>query len=147
MKITLCGSIAFIDAMSALKTRLELMGHTVQMPPLQIENDQGHMIPVLEYYKKRKAASKDDRWIWDTKSRCTRDHFNKVVSGDAILVLNHEKNGIAGYVGPNTLLEMGVAFHFQKKIFLLNPIPEMHYTEEIIGLQPLILEGDLGQIV
>jgi hypothetical protein len=41
---------------------------------------------------------------------------------------------------------MGLAFHLGKIIYLLNPIPEMAYKEEILAVQPTILYGNLGLI-
>jgi hypothetical protein len=42
---------------------------------------------------------------------------------------------------------MGLAFHFRQKIFLLNPVPDMPYIkEEVLGMQPIIIEGDLSLI-
>ena len=49
MKITLCGSIAFIDEMDAVRKELEVLGHGVQMPPLEIADGQGKMIPGKGY--------------------------------------------------------------------------------------------------
>uniref|UniRef100_A0A7C4XVJ2 Uncharacterized protein n=1 Tax=candidate division WWE3 bacterium TaxID=2053526 RepID=A0A7C4XVJ2_UNCKA len=62
---------------------------------------------------------------------------------ECILVVNHTKNNIENYIGGNTLLEMGFAFVNKKPIFLLNPIPELNYSPEIIGMKPAILNGDL----
>ena len=50
-KITICGSIAFFKEMSEAKEELELLGHEVQMPPTHIRNEEGEMIPVMEYYQ------------------------------------------------------------------------------------------------
>lgn len=75
-----------------------------------------------------------------------RGHFDKVVWADVILVCNYDKSGIVAYIGPNTLLEMGLAFHLQKPIYLLNPIPEVSYKEEILGMQPTVIDGDLKKI-
>jgi predicted RNA-binding protein with PUA domain len=66
---------------------------------------------------------------------------------DAILILNLEKNGIKGYIGGNTFLEMGFAHVLNKKIFLLNPISEMGYEDEIVAMKPVILNGDLDKII
>jgi hypothetical protein len=60
--------------------------------------------------------------------------------------LNYDKNNVKGYIGANTLLEMGLAFHLRKKIFLLNRIPEIGYKEEILGMGPFVIDGDLGKI-
>jgi predicted RNA-binding protein with PUA domain len=43
-------------------------------------------------------------------------------------------------------MEMGLALFLNKKIFLLNPIPDMPSKEEIIGVNPVILDGDLTKI-
>lgn len=75
-----------------------------------------------------------------------RDHLKKIQESDVILVLNHEKNSVPGYVGGSSLIEMGFAHFLNKKIFLLNPIPEMNYDAEIKIMQPIILNGDLTKI-
>lgn len=41
---------------------------------------------------------------------------------------------------------MGVALYLEKKIFMLNPVPDVPWKEEILGIQPVVLYGDLGQI-
>ena len=147
MKITLCGSIAFIDEMSAAKRELVAMGHEVKMPPTEIIDGEGKLMDVKEYYAIRKAATTQDGWIWDRKAMAMKLHFDKVMWADAIVVLNHTKNNVAHYIGANTLLEMGLAFHHGKKIYLLNPIPQLSYTEEILGMKPEIIHGDLRMLV
>lgn len=147
MKIVICGSIAFIEEMVAVKKQLENLGHEVEMPPLEIEDESGEKIPVLTYWKMRKATATTTGWIWDAKEKAIRLHFGKIKNGDAILVLNHEKNGVPNYIGANTLMEMGLAMHERKPIFLWNPIPEIPYCkEEIIGMKPTVINGDLTKI-
>lgn len=140
MKITLCGSINFYDEMLEAKQCLEDCGHEVKLPPHEIADDNGQMIPVKEYYTKRKAASDDDTWIWDRKAEAIQRHFDKVAWSDVVLVINCDKNDICGYVGGNTLMEMGLAFHLKKPIYLIRPIPEISYREEILGMKPVIIE-------
>lgn len=146
MKITICGSIAFYEKMQKAKKDLKNMGHEVDIPPCELRDDTGKIISIQEYYKIRKAGSDDEKWIWDRKKWAIKKHFEKVVWSDAILVLNYEKNNIPGYVGANTLIEMGLALHLDKSIYLLNPIPEISYKEEILGMQPVIINGDLSNI-
>lgn len=74
------------------------------------------------------------------------EHFKKIEKADAILILNYEKNGIAGYIGGNTFLEMGYAFGLGKQVYLLNPIPQMDYYTEMVAIQPVILHGDLNML-
>ena len=61
--------------------------------------------------------------------------------------MNHEKKGIANYIGGNTFLEMGYAFGQGKKIYLLNPIPDMDYSTEMFAMQPVVISGDLSKII
>jgi hypothetical protein len=146
MKITICGSIAFYDEMLSIKEKLEKIGHEVKLPPHEVKDGNGKMISVKEYYQKRKAADENEKWIWDRKEEATRVHFDKINWSDAVLVLNYNKNDVNGYIGGNTLMEIGIAFFLRKKIYLLNPIPEMSYKEEILAAKPIILNGDLTSI-
>jgi hypothetical protein len=146
MKITLCGSIAFYSEMEDIKQKLEKLGHEVDLPPSQVPDENGVMIPVKKYYEIRKSAEENDGWIWDLKETAMRNHFVKVASTDVVLVTNFDKNNIKNYIGASTLLEMGLAFYLKKKIYLLNPIPEIAYKEEILGMKPTILSGDLAEI-
>lgn len=146
MKITICGSIYFYKKMLEIKQDLEKLGHEVDLPPFEIKNEKGEMISVAEYYSQRKSETSDTGWIWDRKEEAIRMHFNKIEWSDAILVLNYDKNGISNYIGGNTFLEMGVAFHIGKKIYLINDIPEISYKEEILGMKPIVIFGDLSGI-
>ncbi len=146
MKITLCGSIAFYDQMLDVKQHLEKLGHEIQLPPLQVKDEQGNLISVKKYYELRKAEASGKSWIWDRKKEAMTAHFDKIVWSDAILVLNYDKNNVGGYIGANTLIEMGVALHLSKPIFLLKGIPEISYKEEIFGMNPYVINDDLALI-
>jgi len=146
MKITLCGSIAFIGEMLDAKKKLEAAGHKIQMPPLEVPDEKGNMIPVKEYWDMRKSTNMTSGWLWDRKEESIRNHFGKIEWADAILVFNYSKNNIENYIGGNTFLEMGHAFHNRKPIYLLNPIPEILYKEEILGMKPILVSGNLALI-
>jgi hypothetical protein len=146
MKITICGSIAFYEQMVSIAKQLEEIGHEVKMPPTEVKGENGEMIPVAKYYELRKNAESDTGWIWDRKEEAIRTHFEKVEWSDAVLVLNHDKKGIEGYVGANTFLEIGLAFHLNKKIFFLNKIPEISCKEELLGMKPIVIDGDLSKL-
>ena len=146
MRITLCGSAAFIDEMDEMRKKLEQLGHEVKLPPLEIMNESGKLIPVKEYYALRKSIVDDSSWIWKRKSEAMWNHFDKIKWADIVLICNYDKNDIEAYVGANTLLEMGVALYLQKPIYLLNQIPDMSYKEEILGMRPVVINGDLGKI-
>lgn len=145
MKITICGSIAFFEDMLVVKAELEKMGHEVNLPPTEVKNDQGNYIPVSKYYEIRKSAS-PAAWVWQVKKEAMLDHFTKIEWADAILVLNIEKKGVAGYVGANTLIEMGLALFLKKSIYLFNQIPDMDCREEIMSMSPIMIAGNLSRI-
>lgn len=141
MKITICGSIAFIKEMLETKAKLESLGHEVKMPPTEITTDDGRVLAVTDYYNIRKKASSDTSWVWDEKEKAIKRHFEKVAWSDAVLVLNIDKKGIKGYIGANTLMEMGLALHLGKKIYMTHNVPEIDYKEEILGMKPTIINS------
>ncbi len=146
MRITICGSIAFYDEMLLVQKELAVLGHEVKVPPPMRTGKSGEALSSKDYYIIRHSAKPEDTWVWDEKKRGIMQHFEKVAWSEVILVLNYDKNGIKNYIGPNTLMEMGLALWLNKKIFLLNSIPEMSYLEEICGMKPIVIEGDLQKI-
>jgi len=146
MKITICGSIAFYEEMLDIKGKLERIGYQIKLPPSEIEDDNGKMITVKEYYSKRKSETSNIGCIWDKKEEAMREHFRKVERSDAVLILNYDKNNISNYIGVNTLLELGLAFHLNKRLFLWNDILEIDSKEEILGMKPTVINKDLTEI-
>jgi len=65
---------------------------------------------------------------------------------DAILVLNFEKKGIANYIGGATFLEIYTAWKMGKKIFFHNPLPSCSFTDELKGINPILINGNLEMI-
>ncbi len=81
------------------------------------------------------------------KTVLIRGHFEKIKNSDAILVLNYEKHNADNYIGGNVLMEMALAFHLGKPIYLVNSIPnDSSFEEEIIALEPVVLNGTLEDI-
>lgn len=70
----------------------------------------------------------------------------KVAANDAVLVLNMEKNGQPNYIGGATFLEIFKAFELGKKIYLFNPVPEGIFRDELLGMNPIVINGDLTSI-
>ena len=137
MKITICGSMKFHQEMREVKKTLEDRGHTVFVPKsIELMDTVGFVHPTED--EERIAAKIEHDFI--------RSHFKKIEEAEAILVLNYDKKGIANYVGGNTFLEMGLAFWLGKKIYLLNPIPQMDYLTEMYAMQPTVINGDLSLI-
>jgi len=139
MKITICGSTKFVKEMNDAKSFLESRGHTALLP-LAAELNQGK-----EYWAELK--SKDFEKFASIKSERMMGHFDKVKSSDAILVLNYDKDGKKSYIGPNTLMEMGVAFEHCKKIFVLNqPQNSDPCYDEVASMHPVFLDGSVDNL-
>ncbi|MCL4360389.1 hypothetical protein M1555_04015 [Patescibacteria group bacterium] len=136
MNITICGSMQFHREMIAAKATLEKAGHLVVIPSGAYHDELNESYMTTDEEKINVKIEHD----------FIREHFRAIQGADAIVVLNYEKNGIAGYIGGNTFLEMGIAFWLGKKIFLLYPVPKMDYLTEMHAMQPVILDGDLTTI-
>lgn len=81
------------------------------------------------------------------KDNLLKRYFEIIKDSDAVLVINTDKNGVKNYIGSNTFLEMGFAHILDKKIFLLNEIPDSSAKDEILAMQPVVLGGDLNKII
>lgn len=146
MKVTICGSITSIENMNTCKETLEKDGHTVYVSMFVARDKENNPITQEEFYRLRKSGMMELSWFEREKSRAIEEHFKKIEMADAILVTNYPKNDIEGYVGGNTLIEIGLAFYLKKKIYFLYPIPEISYKEELVGMKPIVINGDLSLI-
>lgn len=153
MKITLCGSIGFYSEMERVRDVLVQNGYDVKIPELALEVPKefggGKKVYFGKYIEDNGGmdAFPAGHAIWDMKENAINDHYKKIEWSDAILVVNEEKRGIFGYVGGNTLIEIGVAFYLKKKIYILNTVSsEISYKQEILGMKPIFLNGDLLKI-
>lgn len=136
MKIAICGSMNLSSEMLKAKNDLEKMGHVV-LVPVHVEKYAELGISDNETNDSVKNKIQQD---------LIRDYYNKIEENDALLVVNETLRGIDNYIGGNSFLEIGFAHVLDKKIFLLNPIPEIGYKDEIVAMQPIILKGDLSKI-
>ncbi|MCL2085459.1 hypothetical protein FWH09_00805 [Candidatus Saccharibacteria bacterium] len=117
--ICVCGSIKFAREMKEVAKKLESEGKAVIIPLSARELDE--KVARNESYDRAKRKRDID---------AINVHFQEIERSDAILVLNHDKNGIKNYIGANTFLEMGFAHFLKKKIYLLNPLPDMPYLND-----------------
>jgi len=133
MKIVICGSISFAKEMFEISKQLEVDGHKVVLP-VGIEN----------YIDNDKSVENK----WDKlENDVFKAYFEKIRNGDAILIINNDKNGIKNYIGGNSLIECAFAHVLDKKIYLLNLVPVMSYSEEIFAMGPIVLNGDVSKIL
>lgn len=120
----------FEPKMAAIAKELEVRGYEVDKPNVV----EGHV-----YADNLDANAVLKRGFID-------EHFAKINTSDAILVVNEDKNGVANYVGGNTLIEISHAYAQGLDIFLLNPVPEVGYADEIRGMHPILLDGELDAL-
>jgi len=153
MKITVCGSTAFREDMEKLRSQLDALGHEVKIPELSLEAPEkfggGKDFYIGRYVEENGGidAFPPHHEIWGLKEAATNDHFEKIGWSDAILVVNNEKRGVAGYIGGATLVEIGLAFYLNKPIYILNPISsDLSYKQEIYGMRAILLDGDLSRL-
>ncbi len=122
MRIALCSSARFFDRLPAIKKALEEMSYEVFLPSMK----DFHHLEETAYAK--------------IQYDLIRDHFKKVGQSDAIYVANFDKDGVKGYIGPNSFLEMGKAFDMGIPIFLMKEVPaQSPYRQELIALQPIVI--------
>ena len=130
MKIVICGSMSFAKEILVMRDRLVEIGHTVVVPH---DAEEYALHPDLLESKWEK-----------TEHDLMRRYYKEIGECDAILVLNMTKASVANYIGGNTFLEMGFAHVLDKKIYLFFPIPDMAYRDEMIAMQPVVLNGDIS---
>lgn len=140
MRITICGSVKFADRLVDIYHKLEELGHEPQMHEEMFGIADGTSQELIDGidmdHAKVKRKHNFIRWWHDC-----------IKSGDAVLICNFDKKCIKNYIGGNTFLEIGFAHVNDKKIFLLNPIPEeVPYVDEIRAMVDEVIEGDLEKI-
>lgn len=136
MKILILGSMTFSPEMKSIGEELKKKGHKIKLPEF-IEDYVG--CGTREEMHKRAVKNKLDNNLYES--------YHKLIEEtEAILIVNEGKKNIGGYIGANSLMEMGFARALNKKIYLLNKIPEMDYTDEINATQPIVLNGNLELI-
>jgi len=133
MKIFVICSKVFYGVIPEIKSKLESMGHVVTLP---------NCYDTPETENSYRGTDKHAQW----KSEMIK-HSEAVISNiDSVLVLNYDKNGVKNYIGGATFLEMYDAFRLNKKIYMMNDIPEGILKDEIIGFGPVILNGSFDKI-
>jgi len=136
MKIAICSSVAFAKEVMEIKNELEKLGHEVT-PPHSFD-----LFAKEENYVEDRKESTEKK----IKDDLIRDYFNVISRSDAILAINKDRHNIKNYVGGNVFLEIGFAHVLNKKIFLLNPVPDMPYADEILAMEHIVINNDLSKI-
>lgn len=132
--IVLCASVTAYKPLMKVAHQLEGMGHKALVPDLAEKMERENN---FELGADEGAA----------KTRAIKNHFKKIAESEVVLVVNEQKHGLSGYIGPNVLMEMAVAFYLGKPIYLLNqPDEKLSNIEEIRAMGVKVLVGDLSDI-
>ena len=136
MKIVICGSMRLSQKMLKIKEELTKLGHFVIVPR---HTEEYAVLNTSDHMHNESVKNKINHDL-------IRQYFNEIERNDAVSVVNDSMKDIPNYIGGNAFLEMGFAHVLNKKVYLLNPIPEMSYSDEIIAMQPIILNGDITKL-
>ncbi|MFA5953126.1 MAG: hypothetical protein WC812_00880 [Candidatus Pacearchaeota archaeon] len=137
MKIFILCSKHFYNKIPEIKEKLEKTGHTIKLP-------NSYEKPFKEEEIKKRGLEEHIKW----KGEMIKRNKKNIKPNDAVLVLNFKKNGEENYIGGATFLEIYEAFNMGKKIFFYNPLPENKYfKDELIGINPKIINKDLSEII
>ena len=84
------------------------------------------------------------------KAKMYKQSEDTIKNMDAVLVLNFDKikNGkvLSNYIGASTFLEIYEASMNNKKVYLMNPIPDNLLYEEIKGCGVEVINCDLNKL-
>ena len=140
MRIYVLGSTTFVKEMVAIVKKLKKRGYDGWIHPHYINYVTQKNHPHLKRIKdgEHSQVKIENDYI--------RQHYEHILESDAVLVVNLKKNGIKNYIGGNVLMELSQAYVNDKKIYLLNPIPDMFYKEEIVAMRPIVINGDFDKI-
>lgn len=136
MRIGVAGSMHHTEKLLEAKSALENMGHEAFASGF-----------ASAFLGKTDSEREDIKQHQKNHLDAIREFWKQMQGADALLVMNMERHGIPGYVGGNTLMEMGFAHVLNQRIFLFNPIPDIKfYKTEIEAMKPVILNGNYQKV-
>lgn len=133
MVITICMSMSLRHRLPDVCRVLEESGHRVLTP-----------VDTREF--NYESANDQERAELKRDKDLIRTHYEKIKVSDAILVLNEDLPGKPRYIGGNSFLEMGFAHVLDIPIYLMQDVPESPYRSEMLAMDPMVIDGDLGKI-
>lgn len=130
--------MAFYRELVKVEEQLESKGFTVNIP-----------VSAKVMKKKNDFEVSHFKGVYTPKQKgeFVMTNFQEIAKGDSILVINNEKNGIKGYIGANVLMEIGLAFYLNKKIYIWNFIEDnASHKEELLAFGVTFINKDLNKI-
>jgi len=144
MKIVICSSVDFTDKIKEVADILTQSWHEIELPFLSKKILAWEMS--LQEFLKVKEKWGDGVFRKKAWEDLILRYFNLIRESDVVLVCNYDKKWIKNYIWWNVFLEMWFAHVLNKKIYLLNNIPEMLYLDELKDINPIIINWDLSLI-
>lgn len=120
------------ELMLSLSEEMAELGLAVHLPTLDETTDYNQLAP-------------QERSI--EKNRLILIHLQKIRDSDAVLIVNETLKEVEGYIGANSFLEMGFALSLGKKVFLYRRPSNQHHIDEVLGMFPVILDGDISKLL
>ncbi|TXH00193.1 MAG: hypothetical protein E6P95_04110 [Candidatus Moraniibacteriota bacterium] len=138
MMVFLCGSMDFYPKLIEVSRKLEQLGHQVEIPISAKMMVEENNFSAQDF--KNKYTSKE-------KKKFFRLNLSNIEKSDAVLIINESKNGIPGYLGTSVIMEIGISFYLNKKIYLLNKLADdAPYKPEVQSFDVEVINNDLGKI-
>lgn len=110
----------------------------------------GHEVEIpfgCKHLRDRISVTDEEKADDKIQNNLIKGYFDMIASHDAVIIVNPEKNGIPGYVGGNSFLEMGFAHVLGKPLYCLYAPGEVSYLSEILAMQPTVLDDDLSRFL
>ncbi|WP_144443634.1 hypothetical protein [Pseudomonas putida] len=131
--ISICGSMKFLIEMENIAKFLAAFGHEVMTP----EREESH----LDW------SNLKDANLVKLKKSFIDCHLEKIKRSDFVLIANFSKNGISGYVGPNTLMEASFAHALGVQVIFLYDPSQQSCGLECLAIMSKCLDGNAHDIV
>lgn len=127
MRIAICGSMTFIDEMEAIAAELRPQATSVATPVRE-----EHEAP-WESLSLEDAVRRKQSYLFG--------YLERIRASDVVLIANFARNGVDGYVGPNTLVEAAFAHAEGKAVVFLNTPGPQPARLEALAMMTTCLAG------
>ena len=140
--IAVVSSIAFYKQVIDIRDQIKKLGLDPVVPKLALLMEQ-----TGDFNLKSHLSTFYSGNFIKGKTKAIRDHFNEIASSDCLLVVNLPKHNQDGYIGPNVLMEMGLAFYLKKPIFIWQNLPKASpFADEISAMEPIFIHQNLATL-
>lgn len=127
MKIVICGSMSASKQMVEIERLLKEREHEVVIPKNAERYASGEL----------RAESAHESTENKIEHDLIRGYYQLIKGADAVIVANYDKGDAKDYIGGNSFLEAGFAHVLDKKLYFMNDIPDMPYSDELRAMRSI----------